>query len=174
MVPTELNKTFWIAYGFTLVMFIIEGTIWVGFFQNNQNLTSRFYKIPVLTVCNIYLIVQVILFLIFKISPSIPSWITITMNLILMAASIIGFITLGGATEYVTDVDKKVQSKVSYIRNLHVEAELLSKDISNADIKKMVEEVAEKIRFSDPMSDDTLWELEQQITENISAMKRSS
>ena len=174
VVPTELTKTFWIAYGFTVASFAIELYMWMSFFQKNPNPMSRFYRIPVLNVCNWYIGLQVVAFLLLKLFPNIPSWIAIVINVLIIAASIIGFITLESAAEYVASVDDKVKPKVTYIKNLQVEIELISSGTADVQLKKKLDELAEKIRFSDPMSDSSLYSLEQQIAENINVMKRSN
>lgn len=167
VIPTDFTRTFWVAYCFTVLTFAIQLCIWIAFFEKNPNATSRFYRIPVLSVCNRYSFFQIIAFLIFKFLPVIPLWVAVVVNVIILVAALIGFITLSSAADYIASVD----AKVSFIKSLQADVELIMDDVGDPDAKKNLVELTEKIRFSDPMSDGTLSALESEIAQNVEAMK---
>lgn len=173
VVPTDFIKTFWVAYGFTVLSFAIQLFMWIVFFEKNPDATSRFYRMPILSVCNRYMSFQIIAFLVFKFFSTIPIWVAVVVNIIILVVALIGFITLSDAADYIAYVDAKVKTKVSFIKNLQAEVELLIDDVEDADTKKILEELAEKIRFSDPMSDSSLVHIEESIRDNIVSMKMS-
>lgn len=173
LIPSELTMTFWVAYIFTIVMFGIQIYMWLSFFEKNPEATSKFYRIPVLSVCNKYLIIQIIVFLVFKFLPMLPLWVNIVVNVLVLAWALIGFITLSGAADYITAIDDKIKPKVSYIKSLQVEIELLAMDSTEIETKEILVELEEKLKYSDPMSDASVTELEEKISQNIVIMKKS-
>ena len=71
-------------------------------------------------------------------------------------------------------VEAKVQKKVFYIRELQVDIELLADNESDAAVKTALAQLAERIRYSDPMSDEQLADIEDRITVKIAELKSSA
>ena len=61
--------------------------------------------------------------------------------------------------------------KVFYIRELQADVELLADNENDVAVKTALLQLAEKIRFSDPMSNEVLAELEAEITAKINELK---
>ena len=64
--------------------------------------------------------------------------------------------------------------KVFYIRELQADIELLADSETNADVKTALTQLAEKIRFSDPMSNEQLTDLENKISTKIAVLKTAA
>ena len=64
-----------------------------------------------------------------------------------------------------------MQRKVFYIKSLQVDVEMLADAEQDTDTKKALEQLAEKIRFSDPMSSEQLSALESSIAFKVDALK---
>ena len=77
-----------------------------------------------------------------------------------------------GRTE-IEKVEQKVQGKVFYIKNIQVDMEILTGEKKDAKTKKALELLAEKIRFSDPMSNEQLAVLEDKISLAVENLKSS-
>lgn len=71
-------------------------------------------------------------------------------------------------------VEAKVQKKVFYIRELQADIELLADNESDATVKTALTQLAEKIRFSDPMSNEQLADLENKISTKVAELKTAS
>ena len=78
-----------------------------------------------------------------------------------------------GRTE-IDRVEKVVQKKVFYIRSLQSDLEMIAETENNQEIKKMLIQLAEKIRFSDPMSSDELEDIENRIISKVNELKDCS
>lgn len=172
VIPSSYTATFFTAYAFTTIAFGIELYMLLVFFKKHMRPTSRFYRIPVLYVCNAYIIAQGIAFLIFKFFPEIPTWVSIVASVMILAATLIGLITIESAIDYVEAIDAKVKPKVTFIKTLQAEVELLLSDIKDEEARKAIEKLIEKVKYSDPMSDPSLWEIEREIEKNIEELKR--
>ena len=71
-------------------------------------------------------------------------------------------------------VEEKVQKKAFYIRELQADIELLADNESDAAAKTALTQLAEKIRYSDPMSNEQLADLENKISSKVAELKATS
>lgn len=170
-VPTAKTATFWVAYGFTAVAFASQIAIWKFAFKGADTLNSKFLGIPLISVGITYLIVQNIAFAIFMVLPLTASWIAIVVCALILGISAICLIGTETGREEINRVEEKVEKKVFYIKSLQVDVEMLASVESDADTKAALTKLAEKIRFSDPMSDEALVDLEAEISAKVKELK---
>ena len=83
-------------------------------------------------------------------------------------------ITADVGRDEIKRVEVKVQKKVFYIRELQTEVELLAAAETDVDIKTALAQLAEKIRFSDPMSNEQLADLENKISAKVLELKTAA
>lgn len=170
-IPTEKTATFWIAYAFSAIAFLLQIVIWKLAFKGTDTIKSKFLGIPLLSVGFRYLAIQVIAFAVFMIFPSLPTWIPIVVCSVILGGSAICLIGTETGREEINSVEEKVKSKVFYIKSLQVDVELLAESENDLEIKAELLKLADKIRFSDPMSSDALAKIETEILEKVSELK---
>lgn len=170
-IPTVKTTTFWIAYAFTTVAFALQIVIWKFAFKETDTLKSKFLGIPLISVGITYLIFQIIASAIFIALPLTATWIAIIVCALILGISGICLIGTETGKEEINRVEEKVEKKVFYIKSLQVDIEMLANAEANADKKQKLIKLAEKIRFSDPMSNDALADLEAEITEKVKELK---
>ena len=170
-VPTAKTSTFWIAYVFTTIAFASQIAIWKFAFKGADTLKSKFLGIPLISVGITYLIIQLIAFAIFMAFPIAPTWIAIVVCALILGISAICLIGTETGREEVGRVEEKVEKKVFYIKSLQVDIEMLASAETNADTKMALTKLAEKIRFSDPMSNEVLADIEAEITAKVKELK---
>ena len=172
--PTQKMATFWIAYIFTIIAFAAQILVWKLAFGNKETLKSKFLGIPVIHVGIFYLIIQLIAFLVFMIFPIIPEWLTVVVCAIILAGSVLCMIAGEAGAKEINRVEEKVKIKRYFIESLQVDIEMLADSESDSEIKTALKKLAEKVRFSDPMSHEMLGELESRITATVEEMKIAS
>ena len=170
-VPRVKTATFWIAYVFTAVAFASQIVIWKFAFKGADTLESKFLGIPLISVGITYLIVQIIAFVVFMALPLMASWIAIVVCALILGISAICLIGTETGREEINRVEEKVEKKVFYIKSLQVDIEMLVSSEIDADTKTALTKLADKIRFSDPMSNEALAELEAEITAKVNELK---
>ena len=170
-VPTTKTATFWTAYAFTTIAFASQIVIWKFEFKGADTLKSKFLGIPLISVGITYLIVQIIAFVIFMALPLTASWIAIVVCALILGVSAICLIGTETGREEINRVEEKVEKKVFYIKALQVDIEMLASTETDADIKSALTKLAEKIRFSDPMSNDALADPEAEISAKVKELK---
>lgn len=174
VLPTEKTATFLLAYAFTVVAFAAQIGIWKIAFGKQETLKSKFLGFPVIHIGVVYLIVQIVAFAVFMFVPTAPAWIVVIVCVLIAGISAICMIAADTGRSEIERVEAKVQKKVFYIRSLQVDVELLANKETDAEIKVALTQLAEKIRFSDPMSHEQLAELETQIVAKVSDLKTAT
>lgn len=171
VIPTVKTSTFWVAYVFTVIAFISQIAIWKFAFKDADTLKSIFLGIPLISVGITYLIIQLIAFAIFMALPLTAGWIAIVVCALILGISAICLIGTETGREEINRVEEKVEKKVFYIKSLQVDIEMLANSETNTETKAALTKLAEKIRFSDPMSNEVLAELEAEITAKVKELK---
>lgn len=172
-VPTTKTVTFWIAYVFTAAAFAAQIFIW-NKALGKEALKSKFLGLPVVPIGIIYTIIQTVAFAVFLFVPTLPAWSAVVACSIIAGISAMCMISADRGRNEIERVEAKVQKKVFYIRELQADVELLADDETEADKKTALTQLAEKIRFSDPMSNEQLADLENKISTKVLELKTAA
>lgn len=95
--------------------------------------------------------------------PNLPNWIGIILCFAVLALTAISVIKATAAGDAVSGIDKKIESKTSFIKALSSDAENLISSAKTPELKTEAKKVFEAIRYSDPMSNSVLEEINEQI-----------
>lgn len=173
-VPTAKTATFWIAYVFTAAAFAAQIGIWKTALGKEGTLKSKFLGFPIVHIGIVYAIIQVIAFAVFLFAPTLPTWSAIVVCPIIVGLSAVCMISADAGRNEIERVEAKVQNKVFYVREIQADIELLADNESDAAVKTALTHLAEKIRFSDPMSNEQLADLENKISIKAAELKTAS
>ena len=173
-VPTAKTSTFWIAYVFTVAAFAAQIGIWKTALGKEETLKSKFLGFPVVHIGIVYAVIQVIAFAVFMFVPTLPAWSAIVVCSVIAGVSAVCMISADAGRNEIERVEAKVQKKVFYIRELQADIELLADNESDAAVKTALTQLAEKIRYSDPMSNEQLADLENKISTKVAELKTAS
>lgn len=173
-VPTVKTATFWIAYVFTAVAFAAQIGIWKTALGKEETLKSKFLGFPVVHIGIVYAVIQVIAFAMFMFVPTLPAWSAIVVCSVIAGVSAVCMISADAGSNEIERVEAKVQKKVFYIRELQADVELIAAAETDTDTKAALTQLAEKIRFSDPMSNDQLADLESKISTKAAELKTAA
>lgn len=169
-VPTVKTATFWIAYVFTAAAFAAQIIIWRTAL-GKETLKSKFLGFPVVHIGIVYTVIQVIAFAVFMFVPTLPTWSAIVVCSVIAGISAVCMISADAGRNEIERVEVEVQKKVFYIRELQTVVELLTDVETDADTKAALDQLAEKIRFSDSMSSEQLANLENKISAKVLELK---
>ena len=174
VIPTEKTATFWTAYIFTVVAFLLQILVWKVAFGKKDTLKSKFLGISVIYVGLTYLMVQLVVFAIFMIFPMLPVWLAIVICSIVLAISALCAIAGQSGANEINRVEEKIKVKRAFIQFLQVDVEMLAESETDTETKTALLKLAEKVRFSDPMSHEMLGELESRISAKVEQMKTTA
>ena len=164
VIPFNRGGGFWTGYGFAMLALLL--TAGVGFYAfDKEGWLSKFYRIPLISVVWRYLVIQLVISLIQMILDLVPVpfqyW--IALNTVILGACLLGLITINVTKEEIERIDEKIKAKVFYIKSLLVDVECLVDKVSDESVKKVLKELCETIKYSDPMSSPQLATIENKI-----------
>lgn len=171
-IPTSKSAAFWIAYIFTVVALAAQIVLWKRTFGHKE-LTSKFLGFPIVHIGIVYLVVQITVLFVFVFAEKLPAWSALVTCTVIAAMAAIFMIAADVGRTEIEKVEQKVQGKVFYIKNLQVDIEILASAEKDAKTKEQLEQLAEKVRFSDPMSSEQLEPLEERIAIAVESLKSS-
>jgi hypothetical protein len=167
--PFVHEALFWVGYGFTL--FAIPFSAGAALYaMGREGLKSKFYGLPLLYVAWAYLIAQLVVGFICMAIPVIPLWAALVVSVLLLGAAAIGLVAIDAGREVIEQIDKKVAEKVFYIKSLQVDVEMLAPRATDTTLVKALKELAEAIRYSDPMSSPQLAVLENRLEVKVAQL----
>jgi hypothetical protein len=103
--------------------------------------------------------------------PSLPLWLAIVACAIILVLFILSAIAGQVGANEINRVEDKIKIKRAFIQFLQTDIEMLAETEADAEMKAALKKLAEKVRFSDPMSHEMLGELESRIVEKVESMK---
>ena len=171
-IPTSKSAAFWIAYIFTIVALAAQIVLWKRTFGHKE-LKSKFLGFPIIHIGIVYLVVQIAVLFIFVFAEKLPTWSALVICTAIAAIAAIFMIAADVGRTEIERVEQKIKGKVFYIKNLQVDMEILASAEKDTKTKEQLEQLAEKIRFSDPMSNEQLASLEEKISIVVENLKFS-
>ena len=94
--------------------------------------------------------------------------------LVIIVAVLLVVLTATVGRRHIKRVGEKAKQKTFYLQSLQTDVELLAEAESRPDAKAALQALAEKLLYSDPMSDETLAALEREIEDKINALKTTA
>lgn len=173
-VPTMKTTTFWIAYFFTAIAIVSQIVSWKNAFEKEDTLKSKFLGLPIVYIGIVYLVAQIVAFAVFTAVPTLPIWSPLVVCVAILGISAIFMIVGEAGRGEIERVEAKVQKKVFFIKALQADVELLIDRETDTEIRTALQQLAEKIRFSDPMSDNTVADIESTIAAKVFKLKTQS
>lgn len=161
---------FWTAFCFTIAALILEAIVGILALRTPAPMKSRFLKVPILYVSTVYTALQ-LAWGIVCIAASIDQIICTIASTILLGVCLLMLIALPLSEATVSRIDAYVHSKTQYIQSMQLKLSLLTAQCPDPALKGELEALAEAVRFSDPMSDDSLSPLEADIQGRVSRLE---
>ena len=162
-VPAAKTAAFWISYGFAVIAFAAQLIIWKAALGRSESLKSMFLGFPVVHIGIVYLIVQVIALAVFLFIPTLPIWSAVVGCAVVAGVSAVCMITSDVGRSEIERVSAKVKEKTFYIKQLQADVELLAGAETDTATRLALAQLAEKIRYSDPMSNEQIADIENRI-----------
>lgn len=167
---SKFGGAFWVGYIFITLSFI--GQLICAYIAfKADNLQKFFYNVPLIRISRIGLVLTAILGTLCMAIPNLPKWIGVILCLAVLAFTAISVIKATAAGDIVSGIDEKIESKTSFIKALTADAEALMSAAKTPELKAEVKKVYEAIRYSDPMSNAALEEINEQIQNQFSVFE---
>ena len=159
------SASFWLSYIFMLIAFGVTSLTAASL--KNRNLQPKDWLLgyPVLRHSAIYIVAELIVSFVFIAIDSItpPWWIAFIIQTLLLGIHLVLIISCFIAQETIVETGIKVKDATSFIQLLKVDIEMIAEKSSDPNVKTEFMKFAEDVRFSDPISNENLFELEKEI-----------
>lgn len=159
----KYTASFWVGYAFITLAFIGQLLCAKKAFEA-EKLQKLFYNIPLISLSRTGLISTFVVGGLCMLISLLPYWVGVIICMIILAVTAITVMKADVAADAVSEIDKKIKAKTFFIKSLTIDAEGLLARATTDEIKAECKKVYEAVRYSDPMSDETLATTESQIT----------
>lgn len=165
---------FWWSYGFLCLSYLAQ--IAVLFVVNmKKGMNALFLGIPLFVISIGYFAIELFMSLIFMFLSSVnvatPYSLVIVLHVVALGLYLCMAIFSLMTQKTINAIDEKQEMNIRNIRNLVADVELAAEIIVDAEVKKMVMDLAEDIRYSDPMSIDLVKDVEERLNTTILDIK---
>lgn len=161
-----LNKfggAFWAGYIFITLAFF--GQLAVSYFVfRGENTEKLFLHMPMFRLSRTGLVLTLIFGTVCMIIPNLPNWVGVILCYGILGLNAISVVKASIGAQTVAEKDRAVKAQAFFIRSLTADAESLLAKAQTDEIRAECKKVYEAIRYSDPMSDRMLSDIEGQIT----------
>jgi len=164
------SLAFWFSYWFTLVAFGLNILAVMVLFRRSMTARDWFLGFPVLRDGYIYLGLQFVASVVFMAIPHCSWAIAVAVQAVILAVYLVFAISGLVARETIEQLDTGIATKVRFVRTLQADLTVIAQRCTDAGVKKQVSALADKARYSDPMSSDALAGLEQDIMANVASL----
>lgn len=158
----KYTASFWIGYVFITITFIGQLICsYIAFKADNAK--KMFYNISLIRTSYAGLIASFIFGGICMLISPLPYWVGVIVCAIVLAVNIISVVKATAAIDEVERIDEKIKVQTFFIKALSVDADTLMASAKSDSVKAECKKVYEAIRYSDPMSNNVLEPIEDQI-----------
>lgn len=179
LVPSEIfgvtrfdKPVFWIAYVVITLSFIAQLITAYKFIKEDSN-EKMFLNIPLLRTGYGAVAISVSVGVAFMRFPVLPTWIGAIVCLLIAGYFIIACLNASTVANVVADIDKKVKTRTAFMRMAIVEAENILTRATTHEINLEVKKVYEALKYSDPMSNPALDDIEQEIDNGLKNLNKA-
>ncbi len=165
------NEVFWLSFGFMCGAFLV--CLGITFYSMKRvDVEAIFMNIPLLSFSFFYFFAELfasLVFMLFRANASmkLTAVVQTVMLLILVIFSIMAMMGASVSSE----INRHIDTNVRHIKNLAVDVKLLEEKATDPELKKALHKIEEAIRFSDPMTNATVADLDSIIEGKVKELK---
>ncbi len=169
----ENGVAFWISYGFMICAFGSWAICGNYLRKKTEQPRDWLFGYPILRHCVIYTVFELIASTVFMIFDDISIGLPLAVQAVGLAVHGVFIVSCFTAKEEIENVQESVRKKVVYIDTLLANIDIIVTKTEDEKLKKELKALREEVRFSDPVSHESLNSLESQITNTINMINSS-
>ena len=169
---SKFGGAFWSGYIFITLAFLGQlACSYIAF--KAENLKKLFYNLPLISISWTGLILTLVVGTLCMVIPNLPNWVGITLCFAILGFNAISVIKANLVADLVDTIDTKIKVQTQFVKLLTADAEHLMATAKTSDLKIEAKKVYEAVRYSDPMSNETLADVEIQIQNEFSSFAQA-
>lgn len=173
-VPFDKTPVFYLSWGFTFFAMAAQVYVIRTAFYKGEGTRSKFYGFPIAKLGVGHLLAQLVLGLAFMAAGQrVATWIPLLIYVLLLAGTTVGLIAADTARDEVERQDAKGKADVVVMRALQSRASALPGLTKDARLGAELTKFAEALRFSDPVSNASLCDVENTLVACIDDLEKA-
>lgn len=169
VVPFPKSGAYWVELAFSVIAVCAGcGVSWYAL--KNDGLKSKVYGFPMLNIGFGYTAVQLIFgfaVAIIGFFANVPIWIAVVVSVLILALSAIGFIGADNARDIVEEQENRDEIAIKTMKAFRLDIQYIVDACGDAKLKKQLEKLADKFKYSDPVSSDELSDVEDNLRREV-------
>lgn len=164
------TNVFWVSYAFVLISFIANIICSAHSFKE-MTIDAMFYGIPLVSLAIYYFIAELVVGILFMTFQQAGFKLALIVQLIMFALFAITALVAFMARGAVEEVNQEIKEKVNGLRTNLVDLEMIMDKCSNCELKEKIRNLIEIIKYSDPISNESVENIEHRILGKISELR---
>ena len=173
-VPFPRTDAYKVAFAFGLFAILAQAYVMHAAFRDGEPVISRFYGYPIARIGVIYMVVQIAVSLIIMalgFAFEVPVWAALVICVLILGGFAILFFAVDMTRDEVERQDAKLKDSVKTMRTMQNQAVTIAGQCGDADTRQALTALAEKFRYSDPVSSDALAEIETALAAKLDELQ---
>lgn len=164
-VPFVKGGIFWLSFAFGIIAIAVQLYVLKSAFGKDESPRSKFFGFPIARIGFAYMVAQLALSLIFMgIGFICPVWIPVVIYVVLLGGASIGFIAADVTRDEIERQDVVLKAETECMQSLRSIVYPLSGQVTDKDCSKLLQNLAEEFKYSDPVSSDAIKDIEQELS----------
>ncbi|MDR1033845.1 MAG: hypothetical protein LBL41_03655 [Bifidobacteriaceae bacterium] len=160
VVPIDRNSSFWTTYAFQMIAIILSALV-ASYATKKPTLKSLYLGISLFYVAMRYVITELVVGTLLLLLPTALNWVSIIAQVVILAVFLICVIVTDRAKDVIESTEAHIATKRQFVQSNLATVEGLIDTTTDDELRKNLQNLAETIKFSDPMSTDDVAELEE-------------
>ena len=164
------TSVFWISYGFMVLSFILQI---VGMYLSFKEFSVQavFLGIPLAQFTIFYFVAEFFMSFVFMLFQNIMWQIPLFLQVLLLAIYVVVAIVSVMTRDASVAAKDKVQQSAAVMRVNTIDVEMLRDEAKDPELKNQLRRLAEAVRYSDPMTNDMIADVDARIRQETMALQ---
>lgn len=164
------TNVFWLSYAFMTLAFVVQIiSMFLSF--KTADVETVFFGIPLASFSIYYLCAAPVIGALFMIFQQASFTLALVIQLLVLAAFLIIAIISLMARDTVQQIGENIKENVTNLKSVLVDIELMRDSCSNPELKEALRKLSETVKYSDPMTNDSVASVEQRIMRKVSELR---
>ena len=166
------NRTnvFWISYGFMTLAFAVQIVSMLLAFKPGD-VETAFFGIPLGSFSVFYLCAALAVGAVFMIFQKAGTTLALVIQVLVLAVYLIVAIISILSRDTVQQISDNVKTNVTNLKSVVVDVEMLMDGCTDPELKASLRRLAETVKYSDPMTNEAVADVEQRIMRKLSELR---
>lgn len=173
-IPFEHNATFKGSYAFGLIAIFSQIAVILFAASGANTLRKKVYSFPVARMGIIYLVVQLIVSVVFATAATFvegfPSWLIYVVSAIILGVFAILVLLTDTTKDAIIKLEDEEERQTVQIKTFRINIDSIARRVNDAELLKILHKLSDTAKYSDPVSCEELYAIENEITEKIAEL----